>query len=88
MTKQVKIGARDFDRVKNPENVVADLMVKYPNVIEKYYHLDVDAKGDPEILIEILGRKKSFLKKGDQVDIDRTCRLILRDWQAGKIRVN
>jgi hypothetical protein len=88
MTKQVKIGARDFDRVKNPENVVADLMVKYPNVIEKCYHLDIDAKGDPELLIEILGRKKSFLKKGNQVDIDRTCRLILRDWQEGKIRVN
>ncbi|MCX6741961.1 MAG: 50S ribosome-binding GTPase [Candidatus Pacearchaeota archaeon] len=88
MTKQVKIGARDFDRVKNPENIVADLMVKYPHVIEKYYHLDIETKGDPELLIEGLGRKKSFLKKGNQVDLDRTCRLILRNWQEGKIKVN
>ena len=86
ITKQVKIGARDFDRVKNPENIVSDLMQRYPNIIENYYH--IDAQRDPEVLIEQLGRKKSFLKKGNQVDIDRTCRLILREWQAGKIRVN
>lgn len=86
ITKQVKVGARDFDRVKNPENIVADLMQHYPQVIENHYHLDV--KGDSEQLIEQLGRKRRFLKKGDEVDIDRTCRFILREWQEGKIRIN
>ena len=37
--------------------------------------------------IEKLGRQKGFLKKGDQVDEDRTARFIIKDWQEGKIKI-
>jgi len=39
------------------------------------------------VLLEKLGRKKHFLKKGGVVDEDRTARLIIRDWQTGNIKI-
>jgi len=53
--------------------------------IENFYEVDVE--GQVEVLIEELGRKKGFLGKGGKIDVDRTARLILRDWQNGNIKV-
>jgi len=79
------IGVKTFDRAKNPEFVVFELMTEYPGVFEKYY--GIDAKGDSEKLIEEFGRRNRFLSKGGSVNIDRAARAILKDWQFGKIRV-
>ncbi|MFA4960387.1 MAG: GTPase [Candidatus Pacearchaeota archaeon] len=78
------VGARSFNDVKNPEDIVYFLMQKNSKKIEKFY--EIDAKGDSQILIEELGKKKGFLKKAGETNIDRTARAILRDWQEGKIR--
>jgi len=85
LAKHGKIGVRTADRVKEPEFIVFELMKQYPGVFEKFY--EIDAGGDSEMLIEKLGRKKSVLKKGNLVDRDRTARIILKDWQDGKIKV-
>jgi len=55
----------------------------HSKVIEKFYGIKVN--GDVEKLIEKLGKEKGFLGKGGKVDVDRTARIILRDWQTGKI---
>jgi len=83
--KHVKIGARTSNTIRDPEMVVFELVKNFSSQIEKFYN--IDAKGDPEVLIEKLGRKKGFLKKGGGVDDDRTSRAIIRDWQDGKIRM-
>ena len=85
ISKQTIAGGRSFSQVKDPEIVVAQLIKEYPDILEKFYN--IQANGDSEILIEELGRKKGFLKKGGLVDIDRTARRILRDWQIGKIEI-
>ena len=85
VSKQTIAGGRSFSQVKEPEIVVAKLITAYPNVLEKFYNIQVN--GDSEILIEQLGRKKGFLKKGGFVDGDRTAKYILRDWQTGEIKV-
>jgi ribosome biogenesis GTPase A len=51
--------------------------------IDRFYGIESD--GDSELLIEELGKKKNYLKKGGEVDTDRTARVILKDWQEGKI---
>jgi len=79
------IGVKTFDRAKNPEFVVFELMKENPGVFEKFY--GIDANGDSEKLIEEFGRKNKFLAKGGSVNIDRAARAILKDWQFGKIRV-
>ncbi|MFA4887848.1 MAG: GTPase [Candidatus Nanoarchaeia archaeon] len=79
------IGVKTFDRVKSPEFVVYQLMEDNPGIFEKFYELDVN--GDSEKLIDLLGKRLNLLAKGGKTDIDRTARVILKDWQMGKIKV-
>ncbi|MFA5061356.1 MAG: GTPase [Candidatus Pacearchaeota archaeon] len=81
--KHTEVGARTFSDVKNPEEVVAHLIKDNLKVIEKFYN--INSSGDPEKLIEEIGKKKNLLRKKGEVDTDRTSRKILRDWQEGKI---
>ncbi len=84
-SEDAKVGARSYNDIKDPEDIIHYLMKDHSKEIEKYYK--IEAKGDSEILIEKLGKEKNFLKKGGKIDIDRTSRIILRDWQEGNIRV-
>jgi hypothetical protein len=79
------IGVKTFDKAKNPELVVFQLMKAYPGVLEKFY--GIDAEGDSEKLIEELGKRYKFLAKGGKIDSDRAARMILKDWQFGKIKI-
>lgn len=83
-SKHAKVGARSYSQVSNPEVVVSNLVKEFPEVFDKFY--GIDTKGDAEILVEELGRKRGFLKKGNEVDEDKTARFILKEWQEGKIR--
>lgn len=85
LSKHAKVSARDATKVKNPELVLASLMKDYSKEIEEFYK--IDAKGDTEILLDELGKQRNYLKKGGVIDEDRTSRLILKDWQTGKIKV-
>mgnify|MGYP001608030370 FL=1 len=81
-----KLGARTYSDVKYPDEVIHYIMQSHAKAIERFY--DIQAAGDTDVLLEQLGRKKNLLKKGAQVDTDRTARVILKDWQEGKIKVN
>lgn len=85
IAKHTKLGARDYSKVRNPENIVSDLLHEYKKSFEEHYK--IDTRNDAEKLIEKLGKQKNFLKKGGIVDEDRTARFILKEWQKGKIRV-
>ena len=78
-------GGKSYTQIKEPDLVVARLMEKFPNSLEKFYK--IDAKGDSEVLIEEVGKKKGFKKPGNKVDEDKAAREILKDWQFGKIKV-
>jgi len=84
MSLDTKLGARTYSDTKDPEDIVASLMKDNAKKIEKFYK--IKSKGDSEILIEELGQQRNLLKKGGKIDIDRTARQVLRDWQEGKIR--
>ena len=93
--RDVKVGARSAGDVRNPEGAVAFLLGEEKkqvsgvrgqvsgSLIEAFY--GIDARGDVDLFIEELGKKKGFLGKGGVVDVDRTARIVLRDWQEGRI---
>lgn len=83
-TKHAFIGTIDFNKVKDPDMVVMELMEKYPREVE--YHYGVPVSDDLEVSIELIAKKRNMLKKGGIADIERTCRMIIKDWQSGKIR--
>jgi ribosome biogenesis GTPase A len=85
ITKHVKLGGRSYHQVKEPEIIVSELIKEYENDFDKFYK--IESKGNSEILIEKLGKIKNFLKKGNIIDRDKTARLILKDWQEGKIHL-
>jgi len=83
LKKQAEIGIVDYNKVKNPDMVVYQIMKKYPKVIEKYYNIPIQE--DAELVLMEIGKRFFFLRKGGEIDIDRTARKILKDWQEGKI---
>jgi hypothetical protein len=86
LSQNAKVGARSHSQIKNPEHVIAELVKEFPGVLEKHYK--IKANNDSDLLLEILGRKRYFLLKKDKVNTDKTARLILKDWQEGKIRID
>lgn len=84
IAQHVKVGARSYSQVSDPEQMIMELTKEFPGIIQKHYQIDTN---DSEELLEKLGRQKCFLKKGNEVDFDRTSRFILKEWQQGKIRV-
>jgi hypothetical protein len=78
-------GGKSFSQVKDPEIVVARIMEKYPKILDRHYC--IDSNGDCDELIENLGRKRGFLIRGGKVNGDQVARLILRDWQEGRIKL-
>ena len=85
MAKHGQIGAITWDKARDPDLIVHRIMQQYPNVLEKHY--GISANGDSQILLEELGKKMHFLKKGGLIDDMRVAKQVLRDWQQGKIKI-
>ena len=91
--EQAKLGARTLDTIRDPELVVQGLLKDYAKQIGKHYGislgLDKDKVGseESEKVIWAVGRKKGLLRRGGGVDEDRAARLIIKDWQEGKIKI-
>lgn len=82
--KHAKIAARTFADLKDPEGACMDLIEEFPAQIERYYR--VKHSDDPEKLLEHIALKLNRLKKGGLPDTHAAARIVLRDWQEGKIR--
>jgi len=75
------IGADDFTKIKDPDMVVLELLEIHGERIKKFYGV----KGDGEEVIEKIAKKFHKLKKKGELDIIETSKMILKDWQRGKI---
>ncbi|MBS3100378.1 50S ribosome-binding GTPase [Candidatus Pacearchaeota archaeon] len=80
---------------KNPEKIaelelVASEIIKLfgdKTPIQILYEIKLQSDNPEEIILEI-GKKKGFLKKGGEVDENKTSIQIIRDWQNGRLRMN
>ena len=82
------IGSRNPERLKNKELVaskIIDLFIEKKRLFE-YYGINIDSNNAEEIMEEI-GRKRKFLKKGGVIDETRVSFEIIRDWQSGRLRL-
>jgi len=83
------IGAKDTESLKNPE-IVAQALIKLflkvnSNGFEDFYGVEVDS--DVDKVVEHIGKKKGYLLKEGRIDEHRTCSMIVRDWQQGRLRL-
>ncbi len=84
LKKHAQINVKTFDKVKNPDLIVLEIMKKFPGKLQEFYGINED---DVEIFLEKIGRKNNFLKKHSEVDVDRAARFVLKAIQGGKIRI-
>jgi len=80
------IGARNPEKIKNPEFIAENIIKLFQKNSESFYNVLIENKTSEEILKEI-SLKRRHLLKGDELDLDRTSKMIIRDWQQGKIRL-
>jgi len=82
ISRQVKVGGRSHNQVKNPEFSLNEIVKTEKKALEKFYKIKFK---DAEDLIEKIGRKKNLLKKGNEVNSDQAARVVLKDWQSGDV---
>ena len=80
--KLAMIGAEDFTKTKDPDLAAMELIKNKKKMICKFYGVKESA---PEKVIEHIEIKYKRLSKGGKANINETARIILRDWQKGKI---
>jgi ribosome biogenesis GTPase A len=84
------IGAKDTERLRNLELVshaIIKLFLKNnKQAFEKFYKIELNNK-NPEKIVEEIAEKKGHLLKGGKIDENRTCSMIIRDWQQGRLRL-
>lgn len=83
--KHMSIGVINFDSVKNPDLMVMKLMEKYPRKIEQFYEVPVGE--DKEKTIEKIAKKRGLIRKGGVPEVMLMSKMILKDFQRGKIKV-
>ena len=82
--KHVMIAAKTFSNLKDPEDSCLQLIEQFPGQVEKYY--GVKHNKDPEVILESIAFRLKKLRKGGLPDTNAAARIVLRDWQQGKIR--
>jgi len=81
--KLALIGAVDINKTKDPDLAATDLIKQKRNLLCKYYGVQ---EGSPEKILESIATRYKKVQKGGIPNIDETARMILRDWQRGKIK--
>lgn len=84
LTKLGKMGVKMYDKVKNPEMIVEDLLKNHMGILERFYNL---AEEPLLTFLERVAKKRNYVLKGGRWDLDRAAREVLRDWQRGKIQL-
>jgi ribosome biogenesis GTPase A len=79
------IGTIDSDREKNPDIVAVKMMYAFPGLIEDFY--GVEQIEDKEETLDNIALKRNMLTKGKKPDVSRASKMILKDWQDGRIVV-
>ncbi len=84
--KHAMIAAKTFQDVKDPEEAVQRLLCEKGKLIAKFYDVEYEEGVDELELLEAIAVKLNRKKKGGLPDTYVAARIILQDWQKGKIK--
>lgn len=88
-------GALSPDKTRDPifaaETILAKFLEKgHTGRLSLFTHYgldDVPENVSAHTVLELVGRRRGRLCKGGTVDFKETAKIVLRDWQSGKIRI-
>lgn len=72
------------DPVPAAVKLIGVLRSKDPGVFEKCYGISGD---DPLSILESLARRRGLLLRGGELNVEEAARILIRDWQMGRIAV-
>ncbi|XP_041089972.1 nucleolar GTP-binding protein 2 [Polyodon spathula] len=77
-------GVVQVEKIKSPEDHIAAVLERAkPEYIQKTYH--VDSWESPENFLEKLAFRMGKLLKGGEPDLQTVSKMVLNDWQRGRI---
>lgn len=81
------LGSKNPDQIKEPDiPAMSILELLDPELIQKHYAVDPrEFKGDVYDLLEQIAIAKKRLEKGGEPDIKTMSKIIIQDWQRGKL---
>jgi ribosome biogenesis GTPase A len=81
------IAAKNVEKIKQLDLVSQAVINLFEDKqpLKDFYKIKIESNDTQEILDEI-GRKKGFIKKGGIIDESRTSIQIIQDWQRGNLR--
>ncbi|MBU1704543.1 MAG: 50S ribosome-binding GTPase [Nanoarchaeota archaeon] len=82
-TKHAMIAAKTFGNLKDPEGAAIGIIREYAELIGRHYGVGVHE--DALDTLEAIALKKKKLAKGGIPDTYAAARVVLQDWQKGKI---
>ncbi len=88
--KLVLVCAKNSDQIKDPETAVLQLIqflqTEDSKSLEKFYSIETKGK-NPEQILEQLAISKNRLMKGGLPDTENMAKIILMDWQKGRLKL-
>ncbi len=82
--KLALIGSKDQTRLKDPEFVALKLIKVLKGKVEEFYKIKDEKSYEKKLVLIALKLRK--LKKGNEPNTIETAKIIIKDWQKGKIR--
>ena len=77
------VGGKDFSKLKDPDLAAMELIKMLNGKIEEYY--DVETGDDELDTLDNIAIKQKRLKKGGEPDTMLMARMVMKDWQQGRI---
>ena len=84
LAKHSKTGALSYGKIKDIETAALELIESERERIVKFY--GIEDNDDHEEILEQIALKFKKLSKGGKANLEVAARMLLRDWQIGKIK--
>ncbi|MBT7332326.1 GTP-binding protein, partial [Candidatus Woesearchaeota archaeon] len=73
----------DYSKIKDPEIAALKLIEEKKEVLQKHFDIHED---DEEEFLEQIAFKFKKMAKGGKPDVEAAARLLLKEWQTGKVK--
>lgn len=80
------IGSKNAQQLADPEQIAMELILGLGGQVEMFYGVPRGAGDDEEDVLARIAIKRGKLLKGGKPDMLTMAKIIIRDWQDGKIR--
>ena len=82
--RHAKIAAIDANQIKDPEEIALMFIQDKNKLIKQFYKVPEEIT-DPDDILEYIANSSNLFIKGRRPDIDRAAKMLIRDWQTGKM---